>query len=82
MTNAPKLNGYDNYLFYKKALERFQEGDCGRREIAAHTGIHINSTLYMFRLLQQANIIKRASFDIGKDGSKRMIYTLVKKDII
>lgn len=78
MKHKKKLNGYQNYLFYKKALERFSQGDCGRREIAEYTGIHINSTLYLTRLLQKENVIKMTSFEVDGSGSKRIIYTLVR----
>jgi len=74
-----KFNGYQNYIFYKKALERFSQGDCGRREISEYTGIHLNSTLHMIRILKKENVIKIKSFRIDPDGSKRMIYTLVDK---
>jgi len=77
MKYKKKVNGYQNYLIYKKTLERLGQSDCGRREIAEYTGIHINSTTYMIRTLQKENIIKMKSFEIKSDGAKRMIYTLV-----
>jgi len=78
MEYKKKVNGYQNYLLYKKTLERFSQGDCGRREIAKYVGIPINSTMYMIRVLQKENVIKMTSFDVPPDGAKRMIYTLVK----
>jgi len=78
MKYKKKVNGYQNYLLYKKTLERLDQGDCGRREIAEYVGIHINSTMYMIRTLQKENIIKLKSFVIDSDGAKRMIYTLVR----
>jgi len=79
MDRKEKLNGYKNYLMYKKTLERFSLGECGRREIAEYVGIHINSTLHMIRILKQENVIKISSFKIDKDGGKRFFYTLVNK---
>ncbi len=78
MEYKKKVNGYQNYLLYKKTLERFRQSDCGRREIAEYAGIHINSTTYMIRTLQKENVIKVKSFDVTQDGAKRMIYTLVR----
>jgi len=72
-----KLNGYQNYLLYKKTLERLGQSDCGKREIAEYAGVHINATVYMVRVLQKENVIKMKSFEIESDGAKRMIYTLV-----
>jgi len=77
MKYKKKINGYQNYLLYKKTLERLGQSDCGRREIAEYAGIHINSTMYMIRTLQKENVIKMKSFEINLDGAKRMIYTLV-----
>ena len=77
MEYIKKNNGYQNYLLYKKVLERFCQGDCGRREIAQYTEIPINSTLHIIRILKKENVIKIKSFEINPDGAKRMIYTLV-----
>jgi len=82
MTYAKRINGYTNYLLYKKVLEKFGQGDCGRREIAKHTGLSINSSLHLIRLLKKENVIKLKSFSMDPDGTKRMIYTLfIKKPI-
>jgi len=73
-----KLNGYHSHLLYKKILERFAKGDCGKREIAEYAGVNINYTIHIIRILQKENIIKVKSFDVAPDGAKRMIYTLVR----
>ena len=78
MKYKKKVNGYQNYLLYKKTLERLSQSDCGRREISEYVGIHINSTTYMIRTLQKENVIKMKSFVVEPDGAKRMIYTLVR----
>jgi len=77
MKRNEKLNGYKNYLVYKKVLERFGKGDCGKREIAEYVGSHMDSTSHIIKILKKENVIKVKSFEINSNGRKRMIYTLV-----
>jgi len=78
VTKKPKRNGYKTYLIYKKILEQFTKGDCGRQAISECTGISYENTLNLLRVLEAEHVIKRVSYNLDPKGGKQAIYGLIK----